>query len=346
MTQTPAGDRVVVVVAADENYAMPLAVTIRSAIDHLADDLAIELLILDAGITDATRDRLIQSWPRDRVETEFVAPAESDLSGLPISDHISVATYFRMLIPRLLPDGIEKAIYLDSDLLVLDDLATLWRREFGDELLHAAPDVACPFFDCEKSLENYLQCAPWLVTARPIPNYKTLGFSGSEPYFNGGVLLLNVGAWRREDTTSAMFACIEANRESLLFWDQYALNVTLAGKWKSLPARWNQGAHLLDFPTATRSSLSPAEHEESIENPAIVHFTSPTKPWHWSSTHPHTKAFVETIDRTDWRGWRPEREWGSMLKKWRLKSLVGIQRMGRKLSLATGAKWIGQLVGM
>lgn len=345
MTSAADTRRVTVVCAADENYALPLAATIRSAIDHLADNAAIELYVLNAGIESATRDRLRKSWPEDRVSVEYITPGEGDFADLPTSDHVSVATYFRMLIPRLLPDHTKRAIYLDSDLLVLDDLTKIYDQDFGDALLFAAPDVACPFFDCEKSLANYRQCAPWLVTARPIPNYESLGFSGSEPYFNGGVLLIDVDAWRRSDISGSLFDCIQTNRQSLLFWDQYALNVTLADKWRPLPIRWNQGAHLLDFPSADASSI-PEQHAEVLQNPAIVHFSSPLKPWHKASSHPHTEAFFETVDRTDWRGWRPRFNASLSWRKWKLKSLVGVQRLGRKLSLATGWKWIGRVVGM
>lgn len=336
----------VVVCAADENYALPLAVTIRSALENLAVDRSLRLFVLDAGLEPATRTRLLESWPKNRVRVEWLTPSDNELADLPISNHVSIATYYRMLIPRLLPADLEQAIYLDSDLLVLHDLSELWDEPFSDSHLLAVPDVACPFFDCQIALFNYSACAPYLVTARPIPNYQSLGYSGGEPYFNGGVLVWNLTKCRQDKMTEKLFNVLETHRDDLLFWDQYALNVAFVNKWRPLPHRWNQGAHLLNFPSADSSSLSAADHIATTTDPAIVHFTSALKPWHAGSRHPHVDKFFEILDQTEWRGWRPKGDWGKRAAQQKLNLLLSIQRAGRRLSLATGWRWIGDVVGM
>src|SRR5262249_54112267 len=111
----------IVVLAADENFAIPLAVTVRSAIENLAADRRLRVFVLDGGIRPATRQRLEASWPAGRFEITWVAVDASALQGLPASGHINLVSYYRILIPRVLPQSITRVIYLDADLIVRED---------------------------------------------------------------------------------------------------------------------------------------------------------------------------------------------------------------------------------
>jgi lipopolysaccharide biosynthesis glycosyltransferase len=93
----------------------------------------------------------------------------------------------------------------------------------------------------------------------------------------------------------------------VLWWDQYALNVVLAGRWRSLDHRWNQGAHIYAYPSAAASPLDAATFARVHNDPWIVHFCSPTKPWHYFCRHPYTADFRRCLRRTAWQSWRPER---------------------------------------
>ena len=99
----------VLVLAADDKFAMPLAVTVRSAIDNLAADRRLRIFVLDGGILPATRERVVASWPAGRFDVEWVTVDARSLAGLPISGHIQVQAYFRILISRLLPTDVDRA---------------------------------------------------------------------------------------------------------------------------------------------------------------------------------------------------------------------------------------------
>src|SRR5262245_31380634 len=135
----------VVVLAADENFAMPLAATVRSVLDHLASDRKLRVFVLDGGITDATKDRLVRSWSDERCQVTWLNVAPSLLGCVPISGHASAANYYRILMPRLLPMDVTRAIYLDADLIVRHDLAELWECDLGERLCLAAQDCAAPY---------------------------------------------------------------------------------------------------------------------------------------------------------------------------------------------------------
>ena len=108
----------IVVCAADNNYAMQLAVMARSAIDQLERDRNLRLFIIDGGITEQNKAKIVRSLDLNRCSLTWlqVAP-EAQIKG-PTLKHVTAAAYLRLLIPELLPDSIHKAIYLDSDLIV------------------------------------------------------------------------------------------------------------------------------------------------------------------------------------------------------------------------------------
>lgn len=75
---------------------------------------------------------------------DWISPNISLLDNLKVSEHISIASYFRVLIPNLLPANYKKAIYLDADMIVQRDISKLWNQNIEDYHLLAAQDMATP----------------------------------------------------------------------------------------------------------------------------------------------------------------------------------------------------------
>jgi lipopolysaccharide biosynthesis glycosyltransferase len=295
----------VVVLAADENFAMPLSVTVRSALEHLSTDRILRVYLLDAGLSDATKQRLERSWLKGRYRVSWTRVDASALGVVPVSGHVNLVSYYRILMPRLLPAEVTRAIYLDSDLVVCADLGKLWDCELGENLCLAAQDCAAPYLDNSLALANFEHCQKHLGSARPIANYRTLGLDPMASYFNAGVLLVDVAAWRSNDLATKMIDCLAQHNQFVRWWDQYALNVVLAGRWGRLDGRWNQGANIYVYPSAEDSPFDSETFARLRDNPYIIHFTTRYKPWLMSCLHPRRKQFFNVLDRTDWAGWRP-----------------------------------------
>ena len=149
----------IVVLAADDNFAMPLAVTIRSALENLAPDRTLRIYVLDAGIKDETKARLVQSWPPGRYQVEWLKVDARALAGVPVSGHINLVTYYRVLLPRVLPADLSRVIYLDADLVVCADLGRLWDCDLDGHLCLAAQDCAAPTW-------THRRCWPTIQAAR------------------------------------------------------------------------------------------------------------------------------------------------------------------------------------
>ena len=296
----------VVLCAADEKYAMPLAVTLVSAAEHLQAGHSLQVHVVDGGMSDGSKARLLKSLDGYPLQIEFVDAQAADLSDLQTSHHITHTAYLRLLADRWLPSDLEKVIYLDSDLVVLSSLTELWERDLAGNFCLAVPDIACPFVDAHISASQmFRKSLPYLATWKPIPNYDELGVDPHSAYFNSGVMVLNLKRWREEALGDRLMATLRENAEHVWCWDQYALNALCTGQWGQLPPHWNVGAHAFEFPAADCSPISREDYEEMLERPAVMHFTTEFKPWDYYCTHPRRDLFFKFLDKTEWRGWRP-----------------------------------------
>lgn len=295
----------VVACAADNNYAMSLGVTMLSAAQHLRAGTRMQLYVMDGGLSDENRSKLEATWKDERIDLHWIKPDVSLVEDFMTSHHISSVAYFRILLPQVLPDSLDRVLYLDSDLLVLDDIVELWEMELGDWWAMAIPDIACPAIDAKVGLADYRASLPYLASLRPIRNYAEFGIDPNASYFNSGVMLMNLAAWRKHEVTEQLLQCLRDNGKYIWCWDQYALNAILSGKWNKLPFRWNMGTHAFEFPSVKHAPIDHDEFENAIENPSVVHFTTEFKPWHFDVKHPHRDRFYEFVDKTAWKGWRP-----------------------------------------
>jgi lipopolysaccharide biosynthesis glycosyltransferase len=306
---------VVVVSATDDYYAMPLAVTIRSALDHLDASRRMKLFVLDGGLSDQSKARLLKSWDDPRLTVEWVQPDMGQVRDLFVSYQVTIVTYLRLLMAEVLPKHVTRAIYMDADMLVRRDVGELWDEPQDGRSVLAVPDIAAPYLDAAASLPNFENCREHLCAYTPIMNYRELSLPADAQYFNGGLLVVDLAQWRRERFAQKMLDCLREHREHILWWDQYALNVVLAGKWRGLDYRWNQNAHVFVYPSWDKSPLERTVFTQLRTDPWIVHFCSPSKPWQYFCRHPFTRDFRRCLNRTEWKNWRPERP-EEFLKQW------------------------------
>jgi len=279
MTGDAAHGDPVVAVAADEAYAIPLGVTVRSAIGRLGAQRRLRVFVVDGGLTPASRERLLRSWDPGRARVEWLVPDRSATRDLPSGGHMSLATYARILLARLLPQDLERVLYLDTDVLVRADLCDLWSRPLEGHTCLAVQDAGTPFVDAEQALPGYAARGAHVLTPRPIENYRDLGLDPRAPYMNTGVLLMDLELWRAEQVEARVLRCLAENRRWVRFWDQYALNVVLSGRWGALEPRWNVSPYLAGCSTWRQGPYPREAFERALADPSIVHFLGPEKPW-------------------------------------------------------------------
>jgi lipopolysaccharide biosynthesis glycosyltransferase len=300
-----AAEPISVVSASDDNYAMPLAVTIRSAIDCLRPGQPLVVYILDGGLSDGSKERLRRSWRAPNVSIEFLRPPVERIADLKTENHLNLVTYLRLFMPSLLPLAVERVIFLDADLLIRKDLTDLWHTDLGDAPIAAVNDYFTPYLNTHEAIGRPSICDKHPDKCHPVPNYRELGLNGTAPYFNAGVMVVNLRKWRKMDVLHKAVELVRENWEHVRYCDQYALNILFSEKWKRLDARWNQNSNLWAWRDRSDGAFDQDLYRLLRNDPWIIHFTWISKPWHYGCTHPYTRKFFKVVDRTDWRGWRP-----------------------------------------
>ena len=293
------------VVAADNNFVLPLAVTVRSVLASLDAKRRVRLHVIDGGISSENWTRLDRSWRDERLTVHRLTPDLTALGHLKITGHVNALTYARLLIPELLPRDCDKAIYLDSDVVVLHDLGELWDLDVSGFHLLAAQDMTAPFMNSETALANFDRCGPYLSAVRALAEHDVYGIHPRNPYFNCGVLVLNLRRWREDGSAKAVLEFLGAHKDAVRYWDQDGINAVLHGHWAMLDPRWNQIPHIYRYPSAEDSPFAPEVFNRIISDPWIVHYATRSKPWHYDSFHPARDLFFTFADQTDWAGWRP-----------------------------------------
>ncbi len=303
---SPDHQAIALVCAADDGYVMQLAVTLRSVVENFKSGQKLVAFIIDGGIKKSNKQKVLKSIDPEKICIEWITPSHTLVQNLKVSGHITIVSYYRLLIPDLLPDWVQKVIYLDCDLVVNADLAQLWANDVTAHHLLAVQDMGNPYVSSPGGLLNY----------------KELGIPADHKYFNAGVMVINVQKWRAENTGRQVIEYIEQNEDSVLWWDQGGLNAVLASHWGELDLRWNQQPQIYGSANALRAELDEQAVRELVEQPFIVHYATYQKPWKYGAKNSRKELFFEYVDKTAWAEWRPKQSFKETL----LKSSLGTLR--------------------
>ncbi|MBL0173420.1 MAG: glycosyltransferase family 8 protein [Gemmatimonadaceae bacterium] len=281
MEHTP----IILACATDRNFAQPLGVMLASVGANLSRDSPLIAYIVDLGIQPEERDMIERAAAPWRMRIEWIEESMAKYGGLPLWGRMTAATYAKLDLAELLPHGTTRAIWLDCDLVVTTDLARLWAEPLGNHLLLAATD----------------EVVSTVSSTGGVQACKALGMPTSAPYFNAGVMLLDLLAWKREQVRERALDYLRTHGPEVYFWDQEALNVAAVGRWRALDARWNLNASV---PIPGRD----LRLYESDRAPWIVHYTGQLKPWTFAPpTRSLRQLYFRYLDMTPWSGWRPNR---------------------------------------
>jgi lipopolysaccharide biosynthesis glycosyltransferase len=250
---------------------MPLATTLRSVAEANGRRWPLDIYILSHGFPERTKRKVVDSVPEGSCSIRWVPVDLAPFAGFSTLRHISTATYARLLIGQILPDDITKALYLDADILVLDDLGPVFDLDLEGAVLAAVVDAR---------LDTHVKMGHTSLGGMPVPRVRD--------YFNAGVLLIDVVRWRSERIPEKALEYLERCPDSL-YSDQDALNVACDSEWKQLDPRWNY--YQIDLERSL-SSLT------DTQRPGIVHFHGCQKPWNPGSLNPHSGFYDSFRNRT------------------------------------------------
>lgn len=246
--------------AADTNYLPFLSVSLLSLKINADRNFNYRIYVLHTDITSAEQEPLL-ALAEDGFSIEFVCvknELEKIRTRLQLRDYYTGATYYRIFIADMFPQY-DKALYLDGDTVITGDISRLYAYDLKDNLVGAIPDR--------------------VVKSHPVFRSYTQQVLDIEPdkYFNAGILVMNLKAWRDCDFYSRFLALLTEYKFRVA-QDQDYLNVLCHGRVKYLPYSWNT------MPIGkTKKRL-----------PKLIHYNLTAKPWHYAHI-PYAEVFWQYV---------------------------------------------------
>lgn len=278
-----------IVFTIDHKFVRFCAVTMVSILKNdTPSDITVH--VVANGLSQADRTVLSDLAITYGASIAFYEVPQEKLEGYAIrweGQRLPMVVFYRCLLASLLPDSVKKALYLDSDILVLKPLDDFWNTNLEGKALAGVPDD---------------------FTVNPV-HCNRLGYDLSYNYFNGGVLLLNLDYWRKHNIEQQCKTYYKDNPERVLYNDQDLLNGLLHEHRVLVDMKWNVQEGAYRVPKGKTADWCPP-YIDTILHPAILHYSS-RKPWQYHCMHPLRHLYFEYQDLTPWKGenvlnnWKP-----------------------------------------
>lgn len=259
-----------VVFAADDNYVPQLTTTVYSAMKNADPHYFYDVTVLQRNIAWDKQERLrgfFKQFPNMNLRFTNV---DRELAGYDLSTnnaHISVETYYRFLIQKVLP-FYDKVLYLDSDIIINGDIAKLYNIDLQGKMLGAIRDI------------DFLANLNVKHGKRMGYAQTVLKMKNPYDYFQAGVLVLNTKAMREHYTIEQWLTY--ASNPDFIYNDQDVLNAHCEGNVLYLPWEWNVvhdcGGRVGNLFTQAPNDIYDA-YMKSRSNPQIIHYAGFQKPW-------------------------------------------------------------------
>lgn len=241
---------VAVVFSCDDRYVPGVLAAVRSLRDH-SSCRNIDIFVLHERLSRDSREVPIEEGLH-LMATPTVPP---DLATASQVDSLSRAMYLRFAAPECIPSA-ERLIYLDADILVVDDIMQLAKYGLGGCPVGAVRDM-------------------W-----GDPTHAASLVEGGD-YFNSGVLIFDRKRWIDGRFTESIWN-FASKHAALRFPDQDALNVVMSGKVCSVSERWNRVVYR-EGVRPPRGSYAEKYGECQASEAGILHFIGGIKPFESTS---------------------------------------------------------------
>lgn len=263
------------VCAADQRFLPHAAAMLLSVIDKARMPVRVHFLHSDGLSADALGS-LQQMLSASGTPLQTYAISD-ELVRQKVGESRPYSYWYRLLFPELAP-GLDKALYLDCDIIVVNDLRPLWQMDISNYMWGAVCNPLYPSMD------------HWPVNDLGLP---TLGH-----YVNSGMLMMNLARMREERVIEKIRVYVSQHAK-INCPDQDTINALFYRQCLMLHPRWNLQTTFYELPP--RQIPVPAEQiREALADPAIVHFISISKPWHYLSRHPLRHLYAQYRAKTPW----------------------------------------------
>lgn len=281
-------ERVNIIYASNDGYACHLAASLVSLLENNRQIPNLDVYVLSVGMSSQYQERLkelARGYGRRLMPVELGDLKERfgykiDTRGFDIS------AMGRLFAPQVLPETVEKALYLDCDTIVCGSIAPLYETELGENLVGMVMEP----------------------TAYPQMR-AAIGLTQDDPYYNSGVLLMALGQWRVQNVLRQLLEFYAASEGSLFACDQDTLNGALRGSILTLPPKYNFFTNYRYFHYKTLERISASYRlvgkrafKEARRSPVILHYLGDERPWIAGNHNHYRRLYENYLAMTPWKG--------------------------------------------
>jgi len=170
-----------------------------------------------------------------------------------IKSHVSEATYYRLFISQYLPSNIGFLVYLDADIICVNDPTIKLLETFSQ--INAEGNIIAAKVETLRKDNNIF--------------FNRLNLKSDEQ-FNAGVLVIDYDAWLNQDVESNLLKILNFRFKDIFDYDQEILNIYFDGQFTKLVDSLNYqaiGGHDKNL------------YKHIKKNVYFLHYLGKGKPW-------------------------------------------------------------------
>ena len=212
----------------DKNYNKQLLISLNSLNFYSKSKFNVYIIHKDPASLDDLMKRFNIKFDKiDKFNTYQFDDSNFNFPNLE-NNHISEATYYRFFIDDFIEENIEQLIYLDCDILCLNE---------PDDLLIEVSE------SLKKSNNVIAASVEYTNTVHTSELFNRLELE-SNTYFNAGVMVIDFKAWKENNLKQKLLSAMDKIYDKVNFWDQDILNFVFDGKYLEISRNFNFSTQL------------------------------------------------------------------------------------------------------
>lgn len=274
-----------IAIAADNNYLPYAAICLKSLFLTNLEFEKINVHLIGNNLSEASIKNFSTIFNQEKyiLNIYSISDIENRLQ-IAVPKTIAITSYARLFISSLLPNDIDKVLYIDCDIIFNGSIFNFYNTDLGDKWVGGVLDT---FMNTRAKDE--------------------IGIPHNEPYLNAGVLLIPLSKWRLLNIENKFIQFLLQHNGIVYHHDQGIINAVCQGEKMIFPPKFNATSFYFSHPyrILARNNTPFYTKEEVMEakkNPIIIHFTCGylNRPWIKNCKHPYLKLFNKYKQQTEY----------------------------------------------
>ena len=280
---------ITIVYSSDDNYILHAAASIVSLIENNETLGKINVYFIENNVSQKNKNKfenLMDTYKQLSIKWIDFSEWMQKLN-LNMKWKISISAYARLFVAEMLDNNIDKVLYLDCDIIVNQSIEKLMDIDITNYYIGAVQDAV------NDETKN------------------SVGVQSGRPYYNSGMLLINLKKWREDNISETFLKFIEEHQGNVIHHDQGVINGVLKNKIYKLPLQYNvmtihyifNRKQIMKYYRESTEFYSEQEIKSAKNKPIILHYTPSftVRPWIQGCKHPRRQLYWVNLNKTPWK---------------------------------------------